>query len=217
MKEAAYLNSLHPDHRTDLKESGLSEETIKEAGIYSARPGDIPKKLGFNDPSIESLMVFPYPGTSGFERFNPFPVRPGKAKYLQRKGSGNHLYIPSSVWGILQDPSIPLFFTEGEKKCLRAVQEGIHCIGVSGWWNWKQKGKGLIRDFDLIRLEGRRVILVPDDDWRHPGRYGCKIIEKAVYCLARELTKRGGQVFLKELNSNHPKKRGTEDGRENRT
>ncbi|MGA2466040.1 MAG: DUF3854 domain-containing protein [Thermodesulfobacteriota bacterium] len=200
--------SLPPDQLTDLRKSGLLDETIREAGIYSARPGDIPKKLGFNDPSIESLMVFPYPGTNGFERFKPFPVRPGKPKYLQRKGSGNHLYIPSSVRGIFQDSGVPLYITEGEKKVLRATQEGIYCIGVSGWWNWKQKGKGLISDFDLIIFEARRVILVPDDDWKHPGRYGGKIIEKVVYSLVRELSKRGARMFLKELNLNHREKGG---------
>lgn len=200
--------SLPPDQLTDLRKSGLSDETIWQAGIYATRPGDIPKKLGFNDPSIESLMVFPYPGTNGFERFKPLPVRPGKPKYLQRRGSSNHLYIPSSLRDILQDSAVPLYITEVEKKVLRATQEGIYCIGVSGWWNWKEKGKGLIPDFDLITLEERRVILVPEDDWKHPGRYEGKIIEKAVYSLSQELLKRGARVFLKALNPNHREKGG---------
>ncbi len=64
--------SLHPNHLNDLKKSGLSDETIREAGIYSVRPMDINKKLGFNDPQIRSVMAFPYPGGDGFERFKIF-------------------------------------------------------------------------------------------------------------------------------------------------
>lgn len=45
MKDS-YL-SLHPEHLADLKKSGLSDETIREAGIYSAPPNEIHKLLGW--------------------------------------------------------------------------------------------------------------------------------------------------------------------------
>lgn len=84
--------TLHPDHLANLQKSGLSDETIQSAGIYSLRPCDINKKLGFNDSRIESVMAFPYPGGDGFEIYKIFPPRDG-LKYVQSKGSPNRLYI----------------------------------------------------------------------------------------------------------------------------
>ena len=107
--------NLHPSHMADLKKSGLSDEMIQAAGIYSVRPGDISKKLGINDTRITSLMAIPYPGHKGFERFKPFPEKSFPKKYYQRYLSKNHLYIPASVNGALSDPSRPLHINEGEK------------------------------------------------------------------------------------------------------
>ena len=82
--------SLHPDHLADLRKSGLSDGTIRQSGIYSVPPGDINRKLGFNDSRIESVMAFPYPGCDGFERYRLFPSLEDR-KYHQRQGTGNHL------------------------------------------------------------------------------------------------------------------------------
>ena len=192
--------SLHPNHLQDLRRSGLSDQTIEEAGIYSVAPCDIAKRLGFNSPKIESLLAFPYPGCAAFERFKVFPVRPGQ-KYLQPKNSKNHLYIPQKVWTVLQDVNTGFYITEGEKKALKAVQEGIFCIGVGGWWNWKNKGSDeLISDFDLIRLGGRKITLVPDNDWRSLNKHGYeKNIKRAIYRLSKKLMEKGARVFIKEL------------------
>ena len=199
-KNNEYSLSLCPGD-ADPRKSGLSDETIRESGIYSCPPKDINKKLGFNDPKIESLLCFPYPGCDGFERFKPFPPRDGKPKYLQKKGTGNHLYIPKKVCAILSDVSIPIYITEGEKKTLKAVQEGLFCIGVSGWWNWKNKGSDkLISDFDLIRFDGRKTILIPDNDWQSLNNHGYgKNIKQAIYRLSKKLIERGARVFIKEL------------------
>lgn len=137
---------LHPDHLKDLRKSGLSDETIREAGIYSVRPADINKKLGPGFPypgKIDSLLAFPYPGTDGFERYKLCPSL-GDRKYHQREGTDNHLYIPSRVAVILKDPSIPLYITEGEKKALKATQGGLFCIGMGGAlelerWNGREE------------------------------------------------------------------------------
>jgi hypothetical protein len=202
MKDAkdTYLLNLHPDHLKDLQKSGLSAETIKEADIYSVPPRDINKKLGINAPKIESLLCFPYPGCNGFERYKVFPVRP-KGKYLQPRNSKNHLYISQKIWTVLQDVNTGLYLTEGEKKTLKAIQEGLFCIGVSGWWNWKNKGSDeLIPDFDLIRLDGRKITLVPDNDWQSLNKHGYrKNIKQAIYRLSKKLVERGARVFIKDI------------------
>ena len=91
---------LHPDHLRDLQRSGLSNEIIREAKIYSLNPDDIFRKTGFNDPRIESVMAFPYPGCDGFERYKIFPPQDGR-KYIQTKGSPSHLYIIDRIKPIL--------------------------------------------------------------------------------------------------------------------
>jgi hypothetical protein len=191
---------LHPAHLADLRKSGLSDETIGEARIYSVTPRDINKKLGFNDPRIESIMAFPYPGCDGFERFKLFPPL-DKKKYWQQKKTPNRLYIPEKVEGILQDFSVSLCLTEGEKKTLRAVQEGLPCIGLSGLWNWKNKGEEkLISDFDRINFKGRTVFIVPDNDWLLPNKHGYeKNLRHAVNGLAYLLIDRAARVFIVKL------------------
>jgi hypothetical protein len=79
---------------------------------------------------------------------------------MTKKDSYNRLYIPSKVTTILGDVSIPIDITEGEKKALKACQEGLYCVGITGLWNWKVKGENrLIQDFDRVALEGRTVCL----------------------------------------------------------
>lgn len=198
---------LHPDHLTDLRKSGLSDETNLEAGIKSVPPRDINKIFGY-ETYAKSVLEFPYPGTD-YSRFKMFYDDSGKInslgeerpKYLARKDSGNHLYIPAKARPILKDLSIPLYIAEGEKKALKACQEGLRCIAISGLWNWKVKDKDeLISDFDLITLDGRTVYIVPDNDFLLPDRHGKpKYLRQAVYELAYKLIDRGSKVSWVEL------------------
>ncbi len=197
-------NNLHPDHLKDLKKSGLSNQTIQEAGFYSVPPCDISKKLGFNSPKIESLLAFPYPGCDGFVRYKPFPSLEGRPKYLQKKDTGSHLYIPERVRAAISDSSVPLYITEGEKKTLKAVQEGLICIGLGGLWNWSDgsEEKNLNSTFNLIVWQARTVFITPDNDWLSPDRHGeKKNLKQGVYELAYRLIDRGARVYLVELPS----------------
>ena len=188
--------SMHPDHLSDLRRSGLSDETIQYAGIQSVPPGQINRTLGFNVQGLTSMYRIPYDKT--FARYRCF-YEDGKIgpKYLQKKGSGNRLYISKDVEPILQDQLIPLYITEGEKKTLKACQEGIHCIGLSGLWNWSNGGGELIDDFKRIRLYGRFIYIVPDNDWLKPNKNGYKKnLSQAVYRLAHRLMEHGANVKI---------------------
>jgi hypothetical protein len=193
--------SLSPDHIEDLRKSGISDGSIRAAGLYTVPPDEIKRKLGYDPPLIKSLLGIPYPGCNGFERFKIFPITPGRPKYLQKKDSRNHLYIPPKVRPVLQDRSTKLIFTEGEKKALKASQEGIFCIGLSGLWNWKNRGEsGLISDFNQIELKNRRVEICPDSDWLDPNKNGYpKNLQQAVFALAGKLMERGAVVSIREL------------------
>lgn len=197
---------LHPDHRVDLRKSGLLDETILEAGIKSVRPGDIDKIFGY-DPLAKSCYEIPY--SDEYSRYRMFyneadrinqKTGEERPKYLARKGSGNRLYIPHKARPFLQDLSTPLYITEGEKKALKATQEGIPCIAISGLWNWSNGETELIQDFALIALNGRIIHIVPDSGWQNPDRKGeRKNLKQAVYELAYKLIDKGAKVSWVEL------------------
>jgi len=201
------MNHLAPEHYCDLTKSGLTDNTIQEADIKSVPPGQVNKKLGFNMDGLVSMYEIPF--DEEYSRFKLF-YEDGKAfnkdgsnkpKYITKKDSGNRLYMPSTVTTVLDDVSTPIDITEGEKKALKACQEGLHCIGITGLWNWKVKGEGkLIPDFDKIALDGRSVYLVPDNDWLQPNRKGeSKNLKQAVKGLAYLLIARGAKVYRREL------------------
>jgi len=105
-----------------------------------------------------------------------------KDKYLGPRKSINRLYIPPGTpaeW--LTDATVPVTFTEGEKKALALWR--FYCdrgqkrlvIGISGAWNFRGvvgkvtngKGKpqdvsGIIFDFDRIEWRNREVLIVFD-------------------------------------------------------
>jgi hypothetical protein len=197
---------IHPLHLQDLRKNGLTDKTILEAGIYSCPPGDINKILGpFFSGKVSSVLVFPYPGCNGYERYKLFPAiqtDTGTVKYYQAPKTGCALYIPPGCEAILQDVNIPLYITEGEKKGLKAWQEKIPCVSIGGLWNWSDatEEKKLISDFDRISLQGRTVYVVPDNDWEQPDRHGePKNLRQAVYDLAYRLIDRGAKPFVVEL------------------
>jgi len=193
------MHDLNPEHRTDLRKSGLNDEIVTAANIYSVPPRDIQKILGKSyADKVTSLLAFPYQ-QNGFRRYKLFPSikdKDGhKVKYFQPPGSGVHLYYPPGIETVIPDPSIPLSFVEGEKKSLKGYQEGIYTIGIGGIWNWKEKGSDeLLPDFDNIPLKGRVINLIPDGDYRTN-----KNVQKAVLSLAQKLKERGATPYLISL------------------
>lgn len=198
---------LHTDHLADLRKSGLSDDTILDVAIKSMSPAAMKKIFGC-ETYAKSAYEIPYPETDysrykifydDANRINPKTKKP-RAKYLQRKDSGNHLYIPLKVMPILNNSDVPLYVTEGEKKALKGVQEGLHCIGLSGLWNWSNGNKELIPDFDLINFTGRTVYIVPDSDWLELDKQGYeKNLKQAVCELSKKLQERGAVVEIVQL------------------
>lgn len=198
-----------PEHWEDLRNSGLREETVKQAGVYSVPPGLKNEKLrSMNIPGV-SALAFPYGG--GFERYKLFPPqsdRDGKKiKYFQPPGSPVRLYVPPLARKSLSVSSVPLYITEGEKKALKANQEGFPCVGLGGIWNFKTKKKiGLIDDLLSIRFKGRKVYIVPDSDLNSNSG-----VMAAVQVLGLELENLGAQVCVITLPSSGASKVGFDD------
>jgi hypothetical protein len=190
----------HVDHLADLRKSGLTDETIRAAGVYSIRPRDI--QLFFSarkgePPSIETALCFPYQGGE-FARIKLFPPLE-TMKYSQPPKTSARLYIPFKV----NDGT--LYVCEGEKKTLVARQTGMNAVGIGGLWNWLTKGEP-IDDLILIEWNRRDVIIIPDSDV-----FQRQDLLKAVYALGRELRERGASVSVVQIPQPGSKKVGLDD------
>ncbi|MGH7302989.1 MAG: DUF3854 domain-containing protein, partial [Candidatus Rokuibacteriota bacterium] len=201
--------NLHPETLEDLRRSGLDDATIAAAGLYTPAPGDLPRLLSARlVDQVRHVLVFPYDGASHgglwrrddeFVRCKLFPpVSDGQGhtiRYYQRAGTPPRLYIPARARAALADPSMPLLITEGEKKALKANQEGLVCIAVGGLWNWQTGGRP-IADLDRIDWYERETAIVPDSDvWTRPD------LLQPVFALGKELETRGAKVSVLKLPS----------------
>jgi hypothetical protein len=186
------MSDFHPKHLADLRKSGLTDETIQAAGIYTVTPGDIGKKLGGLGNDVVSALVFPYPDCDGYERFKVWR-EDGETgpKYLQKIGTPNHLYMPPAI--DLAGNS-PLLLTEGEKKVLSLWQAGFQVVGIGGVWNWLTKGEDEesrpIADLDLVNWKRSATITFDSDGHDNP------MVRLAAFRLARELSRRGAAVSI---------------------
>jgi hypothetical protein len=188
--------ALHAEHLADLRRSGLTDETIQAAGIYTVPPGEIGKKLGGGDGGITSLLAFPYSGCDGFERFKCW-YQEGKSgpKYKQKYGTPNRLYLPPTVD---LDGDSPLLVVEGEKKTLAPWQAGFQVVGLGGVWNWCERAESYKRPKesrpipDLARVNWRRPVTIVFDSDGHNN----SIVRLSAFRLARELRRRGAKVSI---------------------
>jgi putative DNA primase/helicase len=187
---------LHYEHLADLKKSGLKDETIRAAGVYTVPPDEVGKKLGGLANGVVSALAFPYPECGGFERFKAFRDE-GKTgpKYLQKAGTPNHLYLPPKI--DLTEES-PLLVVEGEKKALALWQAGYQVVGIGGIWNWCEKAEGYKKPKesrpipDLDKVNWRRPVTIIFDSDGHDN----PLVRLAAFRLARELSRRGAAVSI---------------------
>lgn len=156
--------SLSSKHLADLRMSGLSDETIAAAGLYTEAEGDQVRDLlgGWlsvkNARKLGACLAFPYFGPAGepmayadkdgrshtFVRLKPDNPRDNKKekgkkiKYEGPVGTPTRAYFPPGTRApVLDDPAVELVVTEGEKKSLCADQHGIRCIAIGGVWGWQ--------------------------------------------------------------------------------
>jgi putative DNA primase/helicase len=188
---------LHPDHLADLRASGLSDKTIRAAGVYSLAPRVIEHFFRSVPTEVKTALCFPYQG-GGFARIKLFPPLE-KMKYAQLPNTGARLYVPFEV------TDGPVYVCEGEKKTLAALQAGLNAAGIGGLWNWLTNGEP-IEDLKLIDWDGRDVAIIPDSDVFHR-----QDLLRAVYALGRELRERGASVSVAQIPQPAETKVGLDD------
>lgn len=147
------IKSLSAKTLSDLRKSGLSDATIirsKIADDNSVNVNSVGRVLRQHGVEYGEGYVIPYVGeikndtgsvvntsVEGMhyrvKNFN------GNIKYLQRSGVGNHVYIPPNISAGWEDASRRIIITEGEKKALKACQEGFDTIGLGGVWSWRNR------------------------------------------------------------------------------
>lgn len=179
---------LAENHLGDLRAVGLTDETIRIARLCSA-PAAATRLLGFHD---SPALVFPYPEHPGYIRIKPDQPRvdrEGKTiKYESPRGSRNHLYVPHRTRARLRgmgEPVTAVIITEGEKKALKADQEGFSTISVPGVWGWRSCPAELTG----IAWQGRLAIIAFDSDvTRKPD------VKAAISALTDKLKEEGADV-----------------------
>ena len=199
-----HVPGLLPHHLDELQSSGLTVATIRAAGVYSeTRHEYLAALLGWRkaNKKLAPALVFPFrasDGTNGYARIKP--DRPttigGKpAKYLSPKGQPNQIYMPSGVVDLLQRPDVELLITEGEKKALKATQEGFSSSGLVGVYGWKDgKSERLLPALEQISWKRRPVFIVFDSDVARN-----EDVQNAEARLAKHLIDRGAVVRVVRL------------------
>jgi hypothetical protein len=171
----AYGMGIFDQHQQALEESEITPEHARARGYRSV---DTKKRLeqlqitppGRNVPGL-SIPMRRVDGSVWGWQYRPDSPRErnGKiVKYETPTGQSNGIDVPPGIGPMLDDPTIPLFITEGTKKADSAACAGLACIALPGVWSWIGKnpkgGKVALPDWRDIALNGRRVILAFDSD-----------------------------------------------------
>jgi Domain of unknown function (DUF3854) len=194
----------HPDHLVDLRASGLSDATIRAAGVYSLSPSLILQFFSSRSENgreklskVRSALCFPYQGNE-FARVRLFPAIGGQ-KYAQPAKTSTRLYMPFAP-----KPG-DIVVCEGEKKTLAAYQAGLNVAGIGGVWSWLSNGEP-IDDLQLVDWDDREVTIIPDSDVFQRAD-----LLRAIYALGRELKQLGANVYIAQIPQISAAKVGLDD------
>lgn len=197
------LPELLPAHRESLcKESGISDDVLRAARVFSGDETTSKKYVGYS----QSGIIFSYHNLKSetigarIRLDAAAKCEDGKSlRYLQPKDTHLNCYIIPSTIPDLLDVTKPLIIVEGEKKALSVASylkptEGVP-VGIPGCWNWKKSGeKSLGEIWDEIPLKGRTILWTPDTDFfTNPSVTAAG--EQFVY----HLTQAGATVYLIDL------------------
>lgn len=182
-------------------DSALTPEVIAATGYITVTDSTLLEALDFPKSQWRfPALLCPIRGTDG-EPVS-YQIRPkhpreknGKAqKYETRAKDRAAFHVNPTVRHLLNDPTVPLYITEGVKKADALAAKDLCAIALTGVWNWRgtndKGGSTALASFDDIAWKGkdekgnplrRRVVMVFDSDamekqgvqsaLRHAGPY----------------------------------------------
>jgi len=198
-------------HREIVEGSGVHPSRVE--GRYFSVSAEEARALGFSKVQARAGWVVELISPTGevFHQLKPDRPRVDKKadqlkpiKYETAAGHSPHIGAHRSDLTSLQDVSVGLWVIEGAKKADCAESRGRLTIALTGVWNWGKKRKKcggvkygrpeLLPDWDFIPLEGRKVYIAFDADYREK-----RSVALAMKGLAERLTERGAHVYIISL------------------
>ena len=184
----------------DFKKSGINESTILDY-VKEGYLSETDDNWQLNYPALYANYKTDY-----YNRRLKNPEY-GKGKYIKPAGKPSQIFrpLPLSI-SMLKDPTKPIIITEGDKKAIKAVQEGFPCLSLGGVWGWKCKADNIdleenpeweltadiIPDLAHADFNDKVVILCYDNDMYHNVK-----VKQALYSLAGYLiSEKGAKVKL---------------------
>src|SRR5215207_2798084 len=202
---------LSEEHRQEIVEgSGVHPSRVE--GRYFSVTDEEARALGFSKQQAGAGWVAELISPTGevFHQLKPNQPRVDKKasqikpiKYETAAGRSPHIGVHRCDLKSLQDVSVNLWVAEGAKKADCAGSRGRLTITLTGVWNWGKKCKRaggkygrpeLLPDWDFIPLEGRKVHIVFDADYREKRN-----VALAMLRLAERFTERGAHVYIISL------------------
>ncbi len=163
-------------HEKMLIGSGITPEVLEERGYRSIEKKAELEERGFSKPQrrVPALLIPIYGPTGEITAYQLRPDEPradkkGRMiKYETPSGARMSLDVHPFDRGKLDDPSTPLFITEGVKKGDALISQGLCAVALLGVWNWRgtneRGGKTVLAEWDYVALNDREVYIVFDSD-----------------------------------------------------
>ena len=159
-----------------FEESGIKREIAETRGYRTVRTKAELKLLGFTDTQRNvPALLFPVYSPRG--EISTYQIRPDlprinkegrPVKYETPGGSQMAFDVHPSMRDKLDDPSVPLFITEGVKKGDALTGEALCAVVLLGVWNFRgtnsKGGKTILPEWEYVALERREVYVVFDSD-----------------------------------------------------
>jgi Domain of unknown function (DUF3854) len=215
---------LLPHHLEHLTQgSGLAFEVIAERGYRSIHgPGSYSdlKPFGFSrtQAHLNPGILLPVWSTNGatspvlyvYRPDTPREIKGRPCKYEIPKGAGLRLDCPPRCRAMLQDPKIPLWLTEGQKKGDALASHGLCAVALLSVWAFNGKNDfgaiTFLNDWDYLSLQGREVRVVFDNDVMTKLS-----VRKALARLTEHLQRKGAYVVEVYLPQDGGRKVGVDD------
>lgn len=206
-----------------LLSSDLSVKDAKALGYVTIENPNALEDHFFKVPAFKIPYHDPSGKATGFYRIRYLAdTRKGILKssvakarrYDQPAQDLPQLYFPpllpaKKTWAqLLDNPEIPLIFTEGELKAACATKHGMPTIALGGVWNFKSKKSGLFRlpSLSAMKLKGRTVFIIFDSDSATNPQ-----VLHAQYKFAEELFHCGATPVIVNIPKVEGKKHGIDD------